>query len=148
MTATKDKPALPPFEGRDVSRAAMKITGAGTGLSEGLSAQPIAYEVGDDEYFVVKVHVAGIHHDEDKNGLLVRVHKSKVDEMAPIDQATAQKALQTYAEETKRVKDEVDGQLRMDDEAAAVAAEKLDEDGTPNEIAEAAAKRAGRKSAD
>lgn len=140
MTATK--PTLPKFEGADVSRAAVKFSGVGTGLSDGLSVAPIALEPGDEKYFILRSRCVGVSHDEDKHELLVRVHKLRTVDMAPIDGETAEKALQEYAEEIERRKAEVDGQLRLDEEEAAVAAERLDETGSVSEIADAAKKRA------
>lgn len=145
MTATATRPTLPDFEGREVSRAAVKFSGVGTGLSEGLSVAPIALDPGEETYFVIRVRCAGVAHDEDKHELLVRSHKLKTVDMAPIDEAAARKALADYAADVKRRKDQVDGQLSLDAEADALAAEELDRTGDPAEIAQAAKDRANGK---
>lgn len=110
MTATK----LPQHHGEDVSRAIIKITGAGTGMSEGLAIAPIALEVDDEEYFIVRATCAETGHIRDKNGLLVRTHRLHTEDMAPIDSDTAQAALAGYADMLSRRKAEIAGQLELE----------------------------------
>lgn len=139
MTNTVDK--LPDFESQPVHKAAMKFSGAGTGLSEGLAVRPVALDVGTRAYFVIETHCAGVDHREDKDGYLTRVHQLRTEHMAPISEDLAQKVIRQYAAEVEQAKSQMDGQLSLDAEADAEAREELDDTGSPAEVAEAAKDR-------
>lgn len=141
MTATATN-RLPVFEGSSVDRASVKISGSGTGLSEGLRVRPIAYDIGEEGFFVVRVRCAGVEHKEDKDELIVREHKFHIEEMAPISDTIAGKALQDYAREVEKAKSELDGQADLFEEEAALDREARDATDSPAEIAKAAADRA------
>lgn len=148
MTATvpTTRPKLPDFEGREVSRASVKFSGVGTGLSDGLSVAPMALDPGEETYFVIRVRCSGVSHDEDKHELLVRNHKLNTVDMAPIDEAAARNALTQYADSVQQKKAAIEGQLSLDAEQAAIDAEEHDGDGTPPaEVAAAAKERATRQ---
>jgi hypothetical protein len=119
----------------------VKINGTATGYSEGLKIQPVVFHNRDEVFFVVRAIVRGVDHPVDKDDLTFRRHDLKIEDMAPVDRATAEKALQEYAQEIERIKAEADGQLMLDAEAEAEAREELDGTGTPAEVAEAAAAR-------
>jgi hypothetical protein len=140
MTTTVDK--LPEFEGTPVHKAAMKFTGAGTGLSEGLAVQPVALNHGERAYFVIEAHCAGVSHDEDKDGYLTRVHKLRTEHMAPISEDLARQAIQQYAQQVEAAKAASDGQLALDDEQAAAEREAADATDSAADIAAAASARA------
>ncbi len=142
MTATTSTDKLPEFEGNPVHKAAMKFTGAGTGLSEGLAVRPVALAPGATAYFVIEARVAGIGHDEDKDGYLIRVHKLHTEHMAPISEELARSAIQSYARQIEDEKSRLDGQTSIDDELAAQEREQRDDTDSPAEIAQAAAERA------
>ena len=137
MTASK----LPDFEGEPVAYAVVKINGSATGYSDGLKIRPVVFHIGDEVFFVVKAKVAGVDHTPDKDNLRFRRHDLKIEDMAPVDSATAQKALQEYAAEIERIKAEQDGQEQLFAEQEAAEREALDESGTPEEIAEASRAR-------
>lgn len=151
MTATvpATRPKLPDFEGREVSRASVKFSGVGTGLSDGLSVAPMALDPGEEAFFVIRVRCTGVSHDEDKHELLVRNHKLNTVDMAPIDEPAAQHALTAYTDSVQRKKAEIEGQLSLDGEQEALDAEGHDGDGTPPaEVAEAAKDRATKATPD
>lgn len=162
MTAT-----LPPFGDQEVHKAAIKMTGAGTGLSEGIKVKPLVLDIGETAYFVIEARCAGVEHTEDKDEFITRVHKLHTENMAPISEEIAQQALLAYTREVEQAKASADGQgeLFRDDQAgfqgrtgvhpergddfddrseaekAAADAEQLDETGGPAEVAQAAAAR-------
>lgn len=80
---------LPKFEKRTVRKAALTVAKTGNGLDEALGFEPIALNVGDEIYLVVKASVYDIHHraenrkkpDQDD---LIRVHAADAVEVAMI----------------------------------------------------------------
>ncbi|HEX4432823.1 MAG TPA: hypothetical protein VHZ96_26355 [Frankiaceae bacterium] len=143
MTATQAQTAdLPDHNGEAVESAQIKFTGLGTGF-DGLDVQPVFMDIDDVRYFVVKAKASeSPSAKRTKKGELIWLNRVTVESMAPFDRATAEKALGEYADQVKRMRTEMKGQLSLDAEAEAVAAEKLDESGTVAEIADAAKKRA------
>lgn len=140
MTETPARAKLPDFNGEEVVRTEIKFTGVGTGFT-GLDVRPVVMELDDEAYFVVKVKAAeSASHYRDKNELLVRLQRVHAESMAPIDKATADRVLAEYAADVKKRKAEVDGQLSLDGEQAALDAEKHDDDGTPAADVAASAK--------
>lgn len=146
MTATQTTDKLPDFEGQTVSYASIKISGTATGFSEGLKIAPVVLHNGDDVFFVVRATVAAIDHPLDKDELTFRRHDLKIVDMAPVGEDIATKAIQEWAAEIERVKAEMDGQMSLDDEAAAREREAADATDSPAKIAEAAAERAKTRS--
>jgi hypothetical protein len=139
MTTT-DK--LPEYNGEHVSRAQIKITGAGTGFS-GLDVRPIVMDLDDEMYLVVRVRAAeSPSHFRDGNELLVRMQRLHIEEMAPVSDEIAGNALKEYAAEIERIKQEMDGQEQLFAEQEAEAREAADGTDSPAEIAADAAARA------
>jgi hypothetical protein len=137
-TSTK----LSQFEGRDVQRTTVRVTGAGDGLSESLTTAPDEIELEDTRYYVLRGECARVSIETDKNGVTSRVHTIKTQSISPIDAELAEKVLRENAEEVQRRKDEVAGQLRFAEEAAAAEREAADETSSVTDIAAAAAERA------
>lgn len=89
---------LPKFERRNVRKAALTVAKTGNGLDEQLGFEPIALNVGDEIYLVVKARIFDIHHqaenrknpDQDD---LIRVHASDAIEVAMISEADAEPLL-------------------------------------------------------
>lgn len=141
MTRTKQA-TLPAFEEQSVNNATVRITNAGDGLSEALKVDPKALHLGEQVYYVLSGDVTQINHVE-KDEILTRVHTVKASAITEVDADLAGKLLTAAAEELSRRKAEVDGQLMLEEEAAATEREDLDAHGTPAEIAQAAHDRAG-----
>ncbi len=118
--------ALPTFEENAVTISRVKIVNAGDGLSEALKVDPVALFLDDDAYYVLQGKVTGVAHIIDKDGITCRVHTIKAGSIAPVDMETASKAIQTYAEETERLRAEQAGQLALGAEQAAEAREAND----------------------
>lgn len=137
MTAV-DK--LPDYNGEPVTRMQIKTVGAGTGFT-GLDVAPIIMDLDDEMYAVVKLRAAESPTHLRKKGDLVRMQRLHIDEMAPVSDEIATAALREYAAEIQRLKSEMDGQLALDDEAAALDREARDDLDSPAEIAAAAAAR-------
>jgi hypothetical protein len=130
---------LPEFGGHEVTKAAVKIAGTGTGLNGSLEFDPIALNIGDRVFFVMEGVCAGVEHSKDKKSEnYVRTHKVSTEQISPIDGELASKILTEYAEEIKRRKDELAGQMRFDEEQAATEREAADSTDTPAEVAEKA----------
>lgn len=125
MTKTTERP-LPDFEGTEVTRAAVKITNAGDGLSDALSVQPKALHLDDEIFYVLRGTCTKVGHEPDKHDALVRVHVVKASEITEIDGDLAQKLLAESAEEVQRRKDELSGQLSLQAEADALEREQAD----------------------
>lgn len=142
MTATQAPTTdLPDHNGEPVESAQIKFTGLGTGF-DGLDVQPVFMDIDDVRYFVVKAKASeSPSAKRTKKGELIWLNRVTVESMAPFDQATAEKALAEYAGEIKRMRTEMKGQLSLTAEADAVAAERLDQTGTPAEVAQAAKDR-------
>jgi hypothetical protein len=139
MTATKN--TLHQFEGRDVQRATVKITAAGDGLSEALAIAPEEIELDEERSYVLQGKCVRVSIETDKNGVTARVHTIKTEGISPIDADVAEKVIAEFQAETKRKQNEIDGQLTLDAENEAQQAEKLDETGSPAEVAKSAADR-------
>jgi len=123
---TQTQPALPTFEDQAVIGSRIKITKTGDGLSEALKVAPIALFLDDEVYYVLQGKVTSVAHVVDKDGITSRVRTIKADGIAPIDQETARKAIQTAAEETERIRAEQAGQLALGAEQAALEKEAKD----------------------
>lgn len=108
MTSTVEK--LPEFEGTTVHKAAVKFSGAGTGLSEGLAVRPIALHHGQRVFFVIEVECVNVAHPADKDGYLTRLHHLRTEHMAPVSEDLARKVIQEYAAEVEKAKADLDGQ--------------------------------------
>lgn len=132
---------LPDYKGESVARAEIKFAGAGTGFT-GLDVRPVVMDLDDEMFFVVRVRAAeSPSHLRDKNELLVRLQRLHIEEMAPVSDDIAAKALRDYAAEIEEIKSRMDGQMSLDEIAAAEDRERRDETDTPAEIAAAAAER-------
>lgn len=140
MTATKAT-ALHQFEGRDVQRATVKITAAGDGLSEALSIAPEEIELDDERSYVLQGKCVRVSIETDKNGVTSRVHTIRTEGISPIDAQVAARVIAEHREDVARRKDEIDGQLRLQEESDAADREKVDETDTPAKIAKSAAER-------
>lgn len=126
MTAVTTE--LPDYEGEKVSRVALKITGAGTGLSDSLAVQPIVMDLDDDAYFVIRVKAnESASHYRDKNGLLVRLNRVHTESMAPIDRDSAEKVLAEYADVVMRKKAEAVNQTFIGEDDDEVDADDADD---------------------
>jgi WhiB family redox-sensing transcriptional regulator len=118
MTATRSKPTLPKFEDdgrrqgdRPHHQRRRRPVRSAEDPAEG--AQP-----GRRGLLRPARRLSQVNHKTDKDDLLTRVHTSRR-ARSPRSTPTASKMLQAAAEELERRKAEIDGQLRMDDEAAA-----------------------------
>jgi hypothetical protein len=109
---------LPEFEGQTVHKAALRIINAGDGLSEALELEPQALHMGDEVCFVLKGKVSQVNHKEGKDNAVIRLHTVSCSGIAAIDQETAETALTGEAERLAKLRDERDGQQRIDDEPA------------------------------
>lgn len=123
MTATKQ---LHDFEGREVNRTAIKIAGAGTGLSDALKVDPVEIELGEDRYFVLKASCGRVSIEEDKDEVTTRVHTMKTTSIMILDDDIAKRLLQANADTLARRKNEIEGQLSLEAEAEALRKEALD----------------------
>lgn len=122
MTAAK----LHSFEGRDIDRTAIKIVGAGDGLSEALAIAPDEIELDDERYYVLRGACSRVSMETDKHGATIRVHTIKTQGISSIEPELAEKVLQDNADKLTRAKAEMDGQLALDAENEALAKEALD----------------------
>lgn len=109
---------LSTFEGRDVSAATMRLTGAGDGLSKALGIRPAEYHVGDTVRIVVEGQVVRVAHDPVKDtDLLVRVHTVKADLAVIVDADVANELLDDQRVALARAeRGEIPGQMSLDDD--------------------------------
>jgi hypothetical protein len=127
MTAKPKQPTLPAFETNAVAKAQVRITRAGDGLSAALEVQPKALFLGDEVFYVLRGRVTQVNHREkEEDGPVIRMHTVEATGITEVDAELAEKLLQAAAEETARMRAEIDGQLRLEDERAAEAREAND----------------------
>jgi len=116
---TRQTNQLPLFEENAVANATVKITKAGDGLSAALKVRPEALQLGEDVYYVLAARVGKIAH-VDNDGVVTREHTVVTQAITAIDPTIAQKAIQSAAEETERLRAEQAGQTSLDDAGAEV----------------------------
>lgn len=104
---------LPLFEGKPVTRSTLRITKAGYGLSEALKLEPRALQLGDDVCFVLKGTVEQVNHRE-ADELISRVHTVAVTDIAAVEHALATEIIDAEAERLTKLRDEQNGQLRIE----------------------------------
>lgn len=110
---------LPAFEGLTVHKAALRVTNAGDGLSEALDLEPQALELGDEVCFVLRGKVSQVNHKTGKDNAVVRLHTVACEAIAPIDPSLADEAIATENERLAKLRDEKNGQTRIDGEGDA-----------------------------
>lgn len=144
MTAIKDRPAaIPDFEGTDVTGSAVRVTNAGDGLSDAMTIGKKALHMDQEVFYVLRGTVTQVNHKADKDGDLTRVHTVRADAITEVDGELAGKLLSEAALALQQAKDQISGQLALDSEHQAEAAEALDATGSPEQVAAAAKARAG-----
>lgn len=140
MTATT--PKLPDHNGEPVHKSQMKFTGVGTGFT-GLDVAPIFMDLDEVGYFVMKASATeSPSARRDNNENLFWLNRLGVESVAPIDQETAEKALQQYAQQIEERKAALEGQEQLFAEQEAEEREQADETDSPADIAQAAKNRA------
>lgn len=125
---TRQTNQLPLFEENAVANATVKITKAGDGLSAALKVRPEALQLGEDVYYVLAARVGKIAH-VDNDGVVTREHTVVTQAITAIDPTIAQKAIQSAAEETERLRAEQAGQTSLDDAGAEVVEAEVVADG-------------------
>lgn len=90
--------SLPKFEKRTVRKAALTVQKTGNGLDEALGFEPIALNVGDEIWLVVKARIVAVDHKaenrkEPSNDDLIRVHVADAIEVAMIEHDEAEPLL-------------------------------------------------------
>jgi hypothetical protein len=136
---TVDKNQLPLFERNQVHRATVRIVKAGDGLSEALTIDPVALQLDEEVFYVLRGKVSQINHARSRDGIVTRVHTVDAAAITECDGELAGKLLQAAAEEITRRKDEAAGQLRLDEERAAAEREQADK------VTQIGSKTSGRK---
>lgn len=113
MTTATTK--LHDFEGNEVHRSAVKITGAGDGLSDALTLDNVEIPKHEERYFVIRAKCADISFPTDKKGITTRVHKMSTDDIMLMDDDLAKRMLAANAESFARKKAQVDGQMELEE---------------------------------
>ena len=103
---------LPPFEGTNVKRSAVRITRAG-GLSEALEVEPKAMHLGDEVAYVLRGTVSQVAHRTIR-GAVTRLHTIEVASIAELPANIADGLLEQAHEALLRARDEKSGQTRID----------------------------------
>lgn len=107
---------LPPFEGSDVTSAALRVTNAGDGLSEALDLEPSSYHVGQKVWLVLEATVTQVNHKPTKAGSLKlqRVHTASALRAAPIAQHQAEPYLNAEQERVANLRaSEADREMQL-----------------------------------
>lgn len=114
MTATQERIDLT-FEDEPVQSVAVRITGAGDGLSEALKITPKALHLGDEVAFVLRGTVTQINHrQQGDDEPIVRVHTVKAGRITEVELDMADKILTAAAKNLARAKAEREGQMEME----------------------------------
>lgn len=92
-------PPLGKFEGRPVLASRIEINNAGSGLSDALDLDPVAYHHGDQLFVLLEVQLRKVRMDElkDADGL-ARVHVTYAENGIVVDQATADEMMDGHRE--------------------------------------------------
>lgn len=106
---------LPMFEELAVDRCAVKITGAGDGLSEALRIEHPMH-LGENAYFVVRGVVTGVTHTETRDEILVRVHTIKTAHIAQVNGDDVDDLLAEAADRLERARAAAKGQTAIDED--------------------------------
>lgn len=87
ITPLEKLEALPPFEGRPVLGVGIEIPGAGGGLRDSLTIDPVVYHYGDVVHVVVKGRVGKIRFDpvKDAGEAVRRIHVLEVEDAVLVD---------------------------------------------------------------
>lgn len=108
--ASSEPRALEPFEGRDVIGSKVAITKAGDGLSDALSVDPAAFDLGAELYIVLKVHVAKVRYGEVKDtDSLMREHTFEAQAATIVDAELVAGLVEQQVELTRKRKEEQAG---------------------------------------
>jgi hypothetical protein len=107
--------ALPTFEGRDVKKSQLRITGAGDGLSEALALTPKAYHAGETMCLVLKAEVTQINHKAEKDSDdMIRVHTAVVGSITEVEEGDISSFLADSSERIRKARDAAVGQEALD----------------------------------
>lgn len=112
-----DQPKLPKFENVTPIKCAVQITKAGDGLSAALSVAPEAMKLGTEHFFILRTRIRKVAIDL-VDDVSTRVHTAETIEIVEVDEDDVKELLHNRQEEIRRIKDERDGQGRLDDAPA------------------------------
>lgn len=109
-TPTDDDLDLGSFEGDTISRATIKVTGAGDGLSEAMKIETRKLHKRDEVYVVMRCRVTAVGFEDilvkgDPVGT-ARVHKLKAQEAVIVEDEHVAALLATHAERIAEVKEQ------------------------------------------
>jgi hypothetical protein len=111
---------LSKFERRPVTRAAVKITRAGDGLSEAMRLEPEALNYDDEVFFVLRGVVEKITHEPNDSrkdrGNMVRVHVIRTTEVARVQGDDVKELLAREADRVARLREAEAGVQRLIDD--------------------------------
>lgn len=120
MNPSSEPRALEPFEGRDVIGSKVAITRAGDGLSDALSVDPGAFDLGAEIYVVLKCEVGKVRYSEVKDTQsLVREHTFVAEAATIVDADLVADLVQAQVEMTRKRKEEAAGIQSLDFETPA-----------------------------
>lgn len=110
MQASSEPRALEPFEGRDVIGSKVAITKAGDGLSDALSVDPVAFDLGAKLYVVLEVEVERVRYSEVKDTQsLVREHTFAARAATIVDEELVGDLVRAQVEMTRKRKEQAAG---------------------------------------
>lgn len=112
--------SLPKYRGREVTRAAIKITKAGDGLSDALHVEPVVLDHNDQVYLVLRCEVIDVQHpfaDKKARDALVRKCILETVDVAIVDESDVAELLIKNKDRVQRGLDAIAGQGRLDDES-------------------------------
>jgi hypothetical protein len=143
MTALDDRTDdLPDFDNVPCHGSAITIAGVGATMGSTLAMESALIRKHDRVYVMLLAECQKISFPDDKDGNQIRVAHLHPEEAFWADGEYAQKFIAEQRSDRQRRLEEMDGQLALDDEQAALDREQLDATGTPADIADAAAERA------
>lgn len=106
---------LSSFDGLDVLRATIAVTGAGDGLSEAMKVDPQEFHHGEELYVVLKCEVAKVRFDPIKDtDALIRVHILKAGDATIVDKGLVGPLVAEQAERIRLAKEAAAGVRRLE----------------------------------
>lgn len=139
VAAHADASSLQPFDGRDVVRSTIAVTGAGDGLSAAMAVDPQEYHHGQEVVIVIRGVVDKVRFDQldrdDTDSALVRVHTIKAGTATILNEAgvkRVQKDLDRQADAITRAVEAAKGITKLPgvDDPPPVDDDEVDDDPT------------------
>lgn len=117
VTSPKESSEPREFEGDEIVGSTIKLVGAGDGLSQSLTIDPVAFHRGEDVYFVIhgKVRFPAFPPEKKGSDRVVRQHTVDTVDIAIVDEADVAELLLRNRQKVKDAMEALAAQMKVDD---------------------------------